>query len=886
MRTLFRFLSIIFLLCCFSLSAKATHLSGAELSYRCVGSNKYIFTVNLFCDCQTYAGLLFPFWSIHLTDTCGDDFDVDIFEQDAMIKEISQLCPADIPLSQCKNTGNPYTGMVVVPYISDTVTLPNLCLYNISYVNFDRNTTVNVPKSAGTTIALTGILNTNINACNNSPTFNTPYPIPYVCSGQAIHYTFGVEEQDGDSLNFALVSGKSFDTTNLVYGVGYSGTSPMPGITINQFTGQLSVTPSTTQGNYIVVVEISEYDRTTGLLKGTIMRDFEFVVKACTNTIPDGGQITNLTGNATYAGPFTLNLCEGDSFRFDAVFTDADAIDSLSLISNIQSVLPDATVSIASGVGNSLIATISWTAPIGSSLENNSFSITVLDNACPVPGFQTFGYNILLKGGTNAGADIIICGSDSAHLSASGGNILVWKTISGDMSAVLSCDTCPNPSVKPSVTTTFEVTSNLSASCKNKDTVTVVVVNNPIIVSAGNDTNVCKGSSITLNAAGGGGGSIYTWLPATGLSNPTIRNPIASPTVNTTYSVTVNTGTCGTGTDSIKIIVNNSPVLTTAQTNVSCNGGTNGTASVTATGGTGTYTYSWNTTPVKTTSSITDVAAGTYTISVTDKASCTKTNSVTIAEPAPLSLTVTSTDANCNNIYGNAAAALTGGTNPYTYLWNTTPVQTTSSASGLTAGTYSVAVTDANGCDASSSTNNVIISSVQFAAASFVPSPVEGDTPLDVVFTNTSTGAISYQWNFGDGTTSTSPAPTNTYTQPGTYQVSLIATSSTGCTDTMVYDFIKVNNLSSLWVPNVFTPNADKTNDVFKLTIKNIVSINVIIYNRWGNKIYEWTDLAGNWDGHISSGEKASDGVYFYVINAIGTDDVSYEKKGTVTLLR
>jgi gliding motility-associated-like protein len=137
-------------------------------------------------------------------------------------------------------------------------------------------------------------------------------------------------------------------------------------------------------------------------------------------------------------------------------------------------------------------------------------------------------------------------------------------------------------------------------------------------------------------------------------------------------------------------------------TNVSCNGNTDGAAAVSVTGGTAPYTYLWSTSPVQTTSMAAALAAGTYSLTVTDTNGCTATTSVTIAEPSALSaVTTTLSNVSCSG-GSNGALSVTpaGGTPPYTYSWATSPVQTTSAAIGLSAGIYSVTVTDAHNCSA------------------------------------------------------------------------------------------------------------------------------------------------------------------------------------------
>ncbi len=145
-------------------------------------------------------------------------------------------------------------------------------------------------------------------------------------------------------------------------------------------------------------------------------------------------------------------------------------------------------------------------------------------------------------------------------------------------------------------------------------------------------------------------------------------------------------------------------------TNVACRNVCNGTATVSATGGTPPYTYSWNSSPTQTTATATGLCAGSYTVTVTDGVSATQTATVAITQPAAvLSTTMGSTNQTNVTPDGTATATPAGGTSPYTYVWNPGG-QTTQTAVGLAAGTYTVTVTDAHAC---TTTNTVsIISTV------------------------------------------------------------------------------------------------------------------------------------------------------------------------------
>jgi gliding motility-associated-like protein len=178
--------------------------------------------------------------------------------------------------------------------------------------------------------------------------------------------------------------------------------------------------------------------------------------------------------------------------------------------------------------------------------------------------------------------------------------------------------------------------------------------------------------------------------------------------------------------------------------------------------------------------------------------------------------------------------------------------------------------------------------------ADFSADPAFGYAPLTVDFTNNShtslgSGSITSIWNFGNGTSqsyTTTANATSEFTAAGTYTVMLLAQRGS-CIDT-VYKTIKVDIPSKLEVPNVFTPNGDGANDVFFLKVANITEVYAIIFDRWGNKVYEVTSSTGNiaWDGKNLQGKECAVGTYFYVIKGTGKDDKNYQVKGNVSLYR
>ena len=119
----------------------------------------------------------------------------------------------------------------------------------------------------------------------------------------------------------------------------------------------------------------------------------------------------------------------------------------------------------------------------------------------------------------------------------------------------------------------------------------------------------------------------------------------------------------------------------------------------------------------------------------------------------------------------------------------------------------------------------------------------------------------------------------------GQFNACLIATTASGCADTAC-ESIDVYINSVFVIPNVFTPNDDNVNDIFTVTAIGLKTLDAEIYNRWGQKLYEWHTTNGGWDGRSDAGVLAPDGTYYYIIKATGIDKKEYLEKGPFTLIR
>ena len=267
-------------------------------------------------------------------------------------------------------------------------------------------------------------------------------------------------------------------------------------------------------------------------------------------------------------------------------------------------------------------------------------------------------------------------------------------------------------------------------------------------------TNVsCNGGSdgtATVTGLGGNGSYTYSWD-----STPVQTTVIATGLSVGSYTCTV-TDANGCVTTTSSVIITEPTVLsaTTVKTNVSCNGDSDGTATVTALGGSGSYTYSWDSTPIQTTAIATGLPGTqgfpgtTYTVTVTDVNGCTTTAIALIKKPSLFSVTTAVTVVSCNGgSDGTATVTTIGGTGAPTISWNTSPVQTSLTATSLLAGTYTITATDGNGCIA---TESVIVTEPVVLSASISASNtgcLVGNNGTATVTPTGGTGTYTYLWD-------------------------------------------------------------------------------------------------------------------------------------------
>ncbi len=376
----------------------------------------------------------------------------------------------------------------------------------------------------------------------------------------------------------------------------------------------------------------------------------------------------------------------------------------------------------------------------------------------------------------------------------------------------------------------------------------------------------------TAVPVGGTGGYSYDWSN----TSATTVNVTDLPAGNATVTITDANG--------CQIIenftINSTGAATLVISNVSgvdCAGATNGSATVTPSGGTAPFDYLW-TPSGETTASATGLPAGNNTITVTDAAGCVSSEIVNITSPAQIVLDETITSTVCGSAVGEISVNASGGTGSLTYTW-TPNLGTTGTISNLAGGMYELTVEDDNGCTAIETYEVDVIGSLNVEAS---PSTIQieaGDTVQ--LF---ATGATNYTWTPATGLSCTNcPDPVASPTTTTTYTV--VGSDDFGCTGQATVTIIIQTTCGDIYIPTIFSPNGDNNNDLQCVYGGCIATMNYAIYNRWGEKMFETDAQSECWDG-THRGKPVNTGTYFYKFNAILMDGTVIEESGNVSLVR
>lgn len=400
---------------------------------------------------------------------------------------------------------------------------------------------------------------------------------------------------------------------------------------------------------------------------------------------------------------------------------------------------------------------------------------------------------------------------------------------------------------------------------------------NPVTCHGGDD-----GSGL-VSVNGGTPPYSYYW------SDAQITNPAIGLSAGT-YSVTVSDANGCRVPTSVSILEPGTPIsLVINNTSVSCFGLADGSVTVSANGGNPGYTYLWSN--GGTTSELLGVASGNFMVTVTDQNGCQAVATTFVETPVMITAQAETEDATCHG-YEDGSVVISnpsGGVGPYLYSINNGPFGVDNVFNGVGAGNYAFTIQDMNGCETE-------LTSIQVTDKPpiLINLPglmeVELGEEIQLVPLIHQASQYTYLWTPSEGLSCSdcvSPFVTPTETQTYTLQV----TNPDGCVSQSSIT-IEVNKDRNVFIPNIFTPNEDGTNDMFVVfggtDVSNIKVMN--LYDKWGELVFSGADLAPNdpsngWDGQFR-GKPLKSEVFVYYLEVEFVDGEVIPYKGDFTLLR
>ena len=685
MKTLYSLLKNLWLVFLFlplliSQKALATHAQSADITYQCLGNNQYQISVSFYRDCS---GANAPN-TINISvasASCNQNLNLNLTQIPGTGNDVTPIC--NTMTTVCNGGNSPgveeyiYTGIITLPAnCTDWVFSFSLCC---------RNNAINTIQNPGNeNIYVEARLNNTVYTCNNSPTFSNA-PVSFPCVGQTSCFNHGAYDADGDSLYYTLLAPATGPNTTVTYNPGYSANQPLqsnPATTFNTNNGDICMSP-TMQEVSVLAVRVDEYR--DGNFIGSVIRDIQLRTVVCNNNLP---YLNGINGSGIY----NTTVCAGNTLNFNVPSFDIDAGQTITL--NWNNAIPNATFTtntaqLPTGVFN-------WT-PTANDISSTPycFTITVRDDNCPINGVQIYSFCVTVTGFiSNTSATSANCGlpNGSAAVFPQGGNApytYLWQPNGGN--AAIANNLAAGA---------YSITVTDANGCSSINNVTIGAGSVPATLNPTfTHVNCFGGNDGSIAANANGGQAPYTYLWSNNATTPTVNNLIAG-----TYWVQVTTGAGCISYDTINITQPATPITAvTTQSNATCFGNNDGSATVVASGGNPPYTYSWNTTPVQNNATATNLTNGNYTVTVTDNNGCVTTQNVTITSPQPLSINYISQQ-NVTCFGGNNGAlnvSITGGTAPFNLNWNNNSFPNSPNINNLPAGIYLLTVTDANGCQAS-----------------------------------------------------------------------------------------------------------------------------------------------------------------------------------------
>ncbi|MCH8904966.1 MAG: hypothetical protein IIA45_13755, partial [Bacteroidetes bacterium] len=535
-----RYLLITFFCLITSLTTNATHNVGADISYKCLGSNVYEFTLSIYVRIGSLGGSVD---SIEIRSTnCSVIKKVGLTKVDSFL--VSPMCFPQISVCLIGVAGVKkyvYKGYDTLQVCSDWL---------FSWESFSRAMNIsNLTIPSNQSIYIESTLNNTL-GCNNSPTFNNT-ALPAFCIGQCFEYSLPVDELDCDSLGYSLVAVKKSIGTPNGYVGGMDSVNSIDttggGFILIDKKGILNIC-TYVPGNFSVAIKIDEYRNKNKI--GSIIKDIPIFIDNCSCSFPS---ITGIDGTANC----TTTVCVDSSICFDVFGSppDSGVIYSLSWDSGISNA--NFTVS-----GNPLIGTFCWT-PGDSDVINcyHKFRVTIGDDSCiSRMNFRDFfiKVNPLPSVKIVANKDTV-CAGETINLSAPGVSDYWWATLSTPQDTIGSNSSLV---VNPDTTTTYILTGVDSKLCENKDTFLVYVYPLPLLNTIVVPDTVCGGDTSTLSVSGA---KDYWWtLKTTPLDTIGAGSSISVAYDTSQYFIVTGTDSLGCmNRDTVLLIVNPKAIIDT-----------------------------------------------------------------------------------------------------------------------------------------------------------------------------------------------------------------------------------------------------------------------------------------------------------------------------------
>jgi gliding motility-associated-like protein len=598
------------------------------------------------------------------------------------------------------------------------------------------------------------------------------------------------------------------------------------------------------------------------------------------NLIANGGTLYSWTSGGTTANE---NVTPTTTTNYSVTVGNANNCFDTDDVTITVNALPNAfagnDIGVCNGGSTNITATggvsYSWSGGLGTGANQTltnittdaTYTVTVTDiNNCVSTDAITITVGSALT--PDAGQDISICLGESTLLNATGGITYSWDN--GPMTQ--------SQSVSPLITTTYTVDVTDGGSCTGSNSVTITVNDNPI-ANAGLDQSICAGETVLLTATGG---TSYVWNQA--LGNGEMQT--VSPTSTTTYEVTVTNANNCSDMDDIVIIVNSNPAVLASQNTTICLGEF---TDINATG-TGIESYSWTNSNGDNLNgqnqTVSPNSTMWYYVTGINSNQCSATDSLLInINTLPL-IDISSVqliDASCSNGGGTISGITVIGNPTFTYNWTNglSSIGNTISMGGLESGSYLLTVTDANNCiDTANIAVGYIDISTVVANDDSVNTQMNTEITINVylndignvstlnTISQPSNGYISYS---GNGEYLYTPNPNFIGEDNFTYEICDNACVN-ACEIAAV--LIAVAPQGELIVPNGFSPNGDGYNDFFTIVnLDQYENNDIVIFNRWGDKVYEASPYLNDWDGSsenakmVVSGDKVVEGTYYFILN-------------------